>query len=130
VERAKDLLAGAISDTISNAEVFETNGFEVASFWAQQLDTNLEPDGTQFESLEVSAADVFRVSVEKGRPTLTGGGVGIFHRETGSPMLTAADRNGDGLLDLLTYAVLDESGNAALEVVDYAADGQPDMRIH
>jgi hypothetical protein len=113
-----------------NAAVYETNGFRVESAELEQLGATFEHDGTRFQALSVTADGVFRVGIEKGRPMSTGGGVGIFHRGTGTPMVSLADRNGDGLVDILTYAVLDENGTAILDVVDYEADGQPDMRIN
>lgn len=44
-------------------------------------------------------------------------------------MLTVDDTDGDGLIDILTYAALDESGRTVLDVVDYEVDGQLDMRL-
>jgi hypothetical protein len=75
-------------------------------------------------------AGAFRVVLEKGRPMSTGGGLGIFHRQSGQPMLSAADRDGDGRLDVVTYAVVDGKGELLMDVVDYEADGQPDFRLH
>jgi hypothetical protein len=45
-------------------------------------------------------------------------------------MLSAADRDGDGRIDVLEYYVVDEKGEPVMSVVDYEADGQWDMRIH
>jgi hypothetical protein len=81
--------------------------------------------------LTVTAPGVLRVSVEKGREGISkGGGVLIAHRDSGKPLLTAGDTDGDGRIDVLTYSVYDEGGGHVLDVIDYEADGQADMRIH
>lgn len=80
--------------------------------------------------LQVTADQFFKVGVEKGRETPTSGGVAIFHRGTGQPMLSAGDRDGDGVFDVLTYTVVDAAGEPVVELVDYEADAQPDMRLH
>jgi hypothetical protein len=130
LEQLKESLAETIADNMTSAEVYDTNGFRVESAEVEELGASLKPNGTRFQMLSVTADGVFRVGIEKGRPMSTGGGVGIFHRETGTPMVSIGDRNGDGLVDILTYAVLDENGQVVLDVVDYEADGQPDMRIN
>lgn len=128
--QAKESLAEVIADTTVNADVFDTNGFHAVASNNAQLGADFRPDGYRFQHLEVTAPDVFGVGIEKGRPSSTGGGVSVFHRETHQPMLSAADRDGDGVLDLLTYSVLDASGENVLEVIDYEADGQADMRLN
>ena len=130
LERLRDTLAQTIEDTATNAAVYDTNGFHVEAAEVEELGATFKPNGTRFQGLWVTADDVFQVTIEKGRPMSTGGGVGIFHRETGKPMASIADRNGDGIIDILTYAVLDENGEIVLDVVDYEADGQPDMRVN
>jgi hypothetical protein len=130
LEQLQQSLTKTIEDNATNAAVYDTNGFHLESAEIAELGANVKPNGTRFQMLSVTAADVFKVSVEKGRPMSTGGGVGIFHRETGTPMVSIGDRDGDGRIDILTYAVLDANGQAVLDVVDYEADGQPDMRIN
>ena len=130
LEQLKESLTQTIADNMTNAAVYDTNGFRVESAEVEQLGASFKPNGTRFQMLSVTADGVFKVGIEKGRPMSTGGGVGVFHRETGTPMVSIGDRNGDGLVDILTYAVLDESGQAVLDVVDYEADGQPDMRVY
>ena len=130
LEDVKSGLTETISETISNPEVFETNGFGIESSELEELGIDLKPDGDRFQMLSVTSSDTFKVTVEKGRPMSTGGGIGIFHRQTGTPMLAVSDQNGDGRLDLLTYDVLDEDGKSVVSVVDYEADGQLDLRIN
>lgn len=130
LEQLKESLTKTIADNMTNADVYDTNGFRVESAEVEELGAGLKPNGTRFQMLSVTADGVFRVGIEKGRPMSTGGGVGIFHRGTGAPMVSIGDRNGDGLVDILTYAVLDENGQTVLDVVDYEADGQPDTRIN
>lgn len=129
-ELSDRLLELVPSDTVSNADVFETNGFHVVSSRNRELDADLTPSGNQFEGLIVKADGVFKVGIEKGRSMSTGGGLGIYHRSSGVPMLTAADRNGDGRVDLVTYSVLNDDGETIREVIDYDADGQANIRIH
>ena len=129
LERLKESLTETIAGNMTNAQVYDMNGFHVESAEGAELGAGFKPNGTRFQMASVTADGVFRVHIEKGRPMSTGGGVGIFHRETGTPMVSIGDRNGDGRIDILTYAVLDENGKAVLDVVDYEADGQPDMRI-
>lgn len=130
LERVQDTLAQIVEDNATNAAVYDTNGFHVEAAELEELGATFKPDGTRFQLLWITADDVFKVAVEKGRPMSTGGGVGIFHRKNGTPMVSIADRNGDGLVDILTYAVLDENGEVVLDVVDYEADGQADMRVN
>ena len=130
LEQLKESLTKTIDDNAANVAIYDTNGFHLESAEVAELGANFKPSASRFQVLSVTADDVFNVSIEKGRPMSTGGGVGIFHRDTGTPMVTVGDRNGDGLVDILTYAVLDENGQAVLDVVDYEADGQPDMRIN
>lgn len=118
-------------DTFGNVERFVTNGFQIESSHAREIGRDFEPTGRTMALLEVAANDMFRVGIEKGREGMSlGGGVAIFHRDTGEPMLSVGDVDGDGSIDVLTYSVFDASGVHLLEVIDYEADGQPDMRIH
>jgi hypothetical protein len=130
LERVRESLAQTIAENTTNAAVFDTNGFHVESAEVEELGATFKPNGTRFQMLSVTADGVFKVGIEKGRAMSTGGGVAIFHRETGWPMVSLGDRNGDGVIDILTYGVLDKNGEGVLDIVDYEADGQPDMRIN
>jgi len=130
-DRAIEALADAISAGTSNAERVETNGFLIETWQTKELDRSLKPSGNQFQMMSVRAADMFRVAIESGRPGMSlGGGVGVFHRESGTPMMSFGDVDGDGLIDVLEYYVLDQNGNTKMSVTDYELDGQPDLRIH
>ena len=127
VEKLKRVLR----DATSNVETFETNGYRVETEIGNELGADLKPTGRAMALLNVTADEMFRVGVEKGRDGMSrGGGVALFHRKTGQPMLVAGDRDGDGRIDVVEYDVLDETGEIAMSVVDYEADGQPDMRVN
>jgi hypothetical protein len=131
LEQVKESLARLIAQNTTSADVYVTNGFHIGSSQIADLGADLNTNGNQAELLSVTSDGVFQVVIEKGRTgSSTGGGVGLHHRKTGAPMLSVSDRDGDGRLDILAYGVVDEEGNAILDVVDYEADGQPDMRIH
>jgi hypothetical protein len=127
----KRVCTAIVAQNTTSADVYDTNGFHIESSQVADLSADLKPNGNQVDLLWVTSDGVFQVVIEKGRPgSSTGGGVGLHHRKTGAPMLSVGDRDGDGRLDILTYAVVDEGGNAILDVVDYEADGEPDVRIH
>jgi hypothetical protein len=131
-EELADRLRQAIpADTVTDAWSAEVNGFVVQSYQARELGEELQPTGQTMALFYVDAERMFQVAVEKGRENMSlGGGIGVFHRESGRPMLTAGDRSGDGRIDVLTLKVLDDSGNPMLDLVDYEADGQWDMRVN
>ena len=56
--------------------------------------------------------------------------LGVFQKETGSPVLTLRDADNDGVFDLLTYSSLSESGETLIDVEDYGMDGQPDFILN
>lgn len=55
--------------------------------------------------------------------------LGIYQAKTGQPHVTLKDANGDGVIDLITYASLSENGDLLAEVEDYGMDGQPDFIV-
>gem|GEM_PF-3681473 len=57
-------------------------------------------------------------------------GLGVFQKETGSPVLTLRDADNDGVFDLLTYSSLSASGESLVDVEDYGMDGQPDFILN
>lgn len=130
IEQVRGSLEQVVAENTTNAELYDANGFRVESSVNAQLGADFKPDGTRFEMLNISADGVFRVAIEKGRPQSSGGGLAIFHRDSERPILSVGDADGDGALDGLSYAKVDKDGKAILEVIDYEADGQPDMRIH
>ena len=130
-EDARQRLEEAISKATSSTELIETNGFRIESSRVRGLGRDLEPSGSPFQMMSVSASDMFRVSIENGRPGMSlGGGIGVFDGETGTPIISFGDRDGDGRVDILDYTVLNEDGEEILSVTDYEFDGQPDLRIH
>jgi len=103
----------------------------VESSTAKELGRDLQPTGKEMALLDVRANGIFGVGIERGRDGMSlGGGIAIFHRDAGTPMLSAGDRDGDGRIDIVTYGVVDADGESVLDVVDYEADGQPDFRMH
>jgi hypothetical protein len=126
MERFSELL----SEGTVAAERFETNGFRVLSSQNRELGIDFKPNGQELQMLLIKADGIFTVGVEKSRAMSTGGGVGIFHRETGTPMVSLGDTSGDGRLDIISYTVVDQQGQAVLDIIDYEADGQADLRLH
>jgi len=116
--------------TISSPGKFENNGFLVYGARHRELDKHFKPVDKQFDMLQISAPETFKLAFEKGREMSKGGGIGLFHRVSGQPMLTAGDRDGDGHLDVITYTVLDEKDEPLLTVSDFDADGQSDLRVN
>ena len=55
--------------------------------------------------------------------------LGIFQRGTGQPYLQILDVDSDGVVDLLTYDVLDAEGQRLMSVEDYGMDGQIDFKV-
>lgn len=117
-------------EAITNAKQFKTNGFNVQSFHAKEIGEQLNQTGREMDMLFVTADRLFKVSIEKGRESSGSGGVGIYHRKSGTPMLSAGDKDGDGQFDVLSYSAVDNNGTATLTVIDYDVDGQPDIRVH
>ena len=63
-------------------------------------------------------------SIDHGRT-----GLGVFQKGTGKPYLTLLDTDSDGVVDLLTYYVLDADGNELMSIEDFGMDGQADFKI-
>jgi hypothetical protein len=116
---------------IQSSDTLRTHGFNIEANRIRQLGAGLKPGDNVFDSLIVTAAGNLKAQVVKGiSGTALGGGVTLYQRQSGTPMLMAGDNDGDGTLDFITYTVVDGNGDAVLEVVDYEADGQADMRMH
>jgi hypothetical protein len=130
LDRAKRSLALTIAGNMTNVETYDTNGFRLEASDNAELGADLRPNGNRFQLLSVSAPGAFRAVVEKGRPSSQGGGTALLHRDSGEPMLSASDADGDGLLEGVTYSKMDENGKTLLTVIDYEVDGQADLRIH
>jgi hypothetical protein len=130
LERVTRSLAATIAANMTNTEIYDTNGFRLEASDNAELGADFRPNGSRFQLLSVSADGMFRVIVEKGRPSSQGAGAAIVHRESGAPMLSTSDADGDGRLDGVSYSRMDENGKTLLTVIDYEADGQADLRMH
>jgi hypothetical protein len=117
-------------DTISGHEVFESHGFHLEFDRYKQLGEGFKPNGDEFQSVFVSAPGAFKTHVAKGVSPTVANGVSIYHRDSGVPLLAFSDSDGDGRPDFLTYSTVDENGKVIMDVTDYEADGQPDLRIN
>ena len=130
LEQFTQSLARTIEDNMTNAEARDMNGFRVRTSDNAELGRDFGPNGNRFQVLEIASPGVFRMMVEKGRPSSLGGSTGVYHRDSGQQMLGTWDADGDGRLDGVEYSTVDENGKARLTVIDYEADGQLDMRMH
>jgi hypothetical protein len=124
-------------DTIRGAATFHSNGFQINAGMLKELGTEkaaegkFKPTDKEMRVLTVEAPRMFKLGIENGRDGVSmGGGVTLFQRSTGLPMLSVGDADGDGRIDTLSYSVFDVRNERILEVIDYEADGQPDMRVH
>src|SRR5262245_24577583 len=106
LEEFKEALAHITADNMTNAEVRDMTGFHVES----SDNAELGPNGNRFQGLSVTAPGTFRTMVEKGRPISQGGSTGVYHRDSGEPMLVTWDADGDGRLDGVQYSTVDENG--------------------
>jgi hypothetical protein len=117
-------------DTVTGTRVASLHGFRVEASHVKQLGQELQPNGVEFDAVTIEAPSRFKAVVTKESAPSVGGGVAIFHRDTGTPLLDTADNDGDGGLDVLSYSVVDTSGQVVVQITDYEADGQPDLRIN
>jgi hypothetical protein len=117
-------------ETITSSHVIDSDGFHIAFDRYKQLGEGLKPNGDEFQSVFVSALGSFRAQVVKGVSPTVRNAVSIYHRHSGTPLLTLSDSDGDGQPDALTYSRVDSSGNVTLEVTDYDMDGQADLRLN
>lgn len=123
--------ARAISTGTDNERSFQANGFHIDAGRSNELGGDLKPSGNTMDMLIVTSDSTFKVAIEKGRKGMSlGGGLALFHRQNGQPILAVGDQDGDGRLDGLTYSVVDEKGDSVMDVTDYEVDGQADVRIH
>ncbi len=119
--------------TISRAQSFEVNGFGIESSRYKQLGGSGEEltfNGREMEAVVVTAPGLLKAVVEKGIPPTAGGGLAVFHRDSGTPLVSLMDSNGDGALDFIEYSTVDAAGVPLVQVMDYDANGQADLRIH
>jgi hypothetical protein len=116
--------------TITGSQVQDSNGFHLEFDRYKQLSADFKPNGDEFQSVFVSASGAFKTQVVKGIAPTINNGVSIYHRDSGAPLLTLSDSNGDGRPDALTYASVDVKGNVTMEATDYDMDGQADLRIN
>ena len=116
-------------DAVTNVKAIEANGFRIRTSRNKEFGESLKSTGNEFNSLFIDSDGTFSVGIENGRPMSTGGGLAIFHKDSGEPMLSVGDSDGDGKLDGLTYTVVEAKGEAVLSVTDYDVDGQPDVRL-
>jgi hypothetical protein len=121
--------------TVVEPELIESNGFTIKTYRAKEVVLSqsargFHHDGSEYQALWAASEDTFSVGMERQRAGALGGGIGVFHRESMTPMLTASDRDGDGRIDFIEYWVLDETGEEVTAVMDYEADGQADVRLH
>ena len=130
LEEFAEFLERTAEDNMRNPEAREMNGFRVLTSDNAELGIDFKPNGNRFQQLDITSPGVFRTIVEKGRPSSLGGSTGVFHRDSGQPMFSAWDSDGDGRLDGVTYAAVDENGKIRVTVTDYDADGQADLRLY
>jgi hypothetical protein len=115
--------------TIRSSQALDSNGFHFEFDRYKQLGEGLKPNGDEFQSVFVSAAGSFKAQVVKGVAPTVKNGVTIYHRDSGKPLLTLSDSDGDGRPDSVTYSKMDSQGVVTLEATDFDMDGQADLRF-
>ena len=116
--------------TITESHVMNSNGFQLEYDSYKQLGADLKPNGNEFRSAIVSAPGAFKTQVVSGIAPTVENGVSIYQRDSGTPLLSLSDVNGDGRPDLLSYSNVDANGQVTMSSTDYDMDGQPDIRIN
>ena len=57
-------------------------------------------------------------------------GIGIFQQQTGVPIATFKDDDGDGVFDFIQYSALSVEGYSSATVEDFNMDGSPDFVLY
>jgi len=121
-------------DIYANTQTFAVNGFSIESSRYKQLgvkgEEGLSFNGKEIEAVFVTAPGVLKAAVEKGVPPTMGGGIEVFHRDSGTPLVSLMASAGDGSLNYMEYSNADASGKVVMTVIDYEADGQADFRMN
>lgn len=112
--------------SISNAEL---DGFKMESAFYNALGKGLKPSKTTTHSLFISNQKTMNVSVSVDDNKENSNGVSIYQKNTGQSYVSVSDSDGDGVLDFITYSILDKDGKLLSSVEDFGMDGQIDFKI-
>ncbi len=115
---------------IKKSENANLNGIEITSSLVHEMDSKLrKTDKTKILTvLNHSESPSIQLSI--GTDGNKGNEIIVFQKKTNSVYIQASDYNGDGILDLLSYSSLSESGDILLDSFDYGVDGQIDLKIN
>ncbi len=112
--------------SISNAEL---DGFKMESAFYNALGKGLKPSKTTTHSLFISNQKTMNVSLSVDDNKENSNGVSIYQKNTGQSYVSVSDSDGDGVLDFITYSILDKDGKLLSSVEDFGMDGQIDFKI-
>lgn len=115
---------------IKSSKSIELDGFKLESVKANVLGKNFEPNSTTTHFFNVSNPNSVSINIGiDSNPHRTYGAT-VFQKNSGQPYVSVNDTDGDGVLDFLTYSVLNAEGELILSVEDFGMDGQADLKLN
>ena len=115
---------------IKSAKSIELDGFKLESVKANVLGKNFEPSSTTTHFFNVSNPNSVSINIGIDSNPKNSNGAAIFQKKSGQPYVSVNDTDGDGVLDFLTYSVLNAEGELILSVEDFGMDGQADFKLN
>ncbi|XQW86573.1 hypothetical protein ACOYR1_07580 [Thalassotalea piscium] len=115
---------------IKSSKSIELDGFKLESVKANVLGKDFEPDSTTTHFFNVSNPNSVSINIGIDSNSKKSYGAAIFQKNSGQPYVSVNDTDGDGVLDFLTYSVLNAEGVLILSVEDYGMDGQADFKLN
>jgi hypothetical protein len=116
-------------ETVTDEQLVRAGIFDVKTLKYRELSKDLRPTDAEHTLARVAVRDVpqLEIGIDRGRGTI---GVELVDARTQASLLSVGKRDSELRLNWLRYTVMDDAGNARLEVTDYEMDGQADVRMH
>ncbi|MUH72058.1 hypothetical protein [Psychrosphaera haliotis] len=115
---------------IKSSKSINLDGFKLESVKANVLGKDFEPSSTTTHLFNVSNPNSVSINIGIDSNPKNSYGAAIFQKNSGQPYVSVNDTDGDGVLDFLTYSVLNVEGELILSVEDFGMDGQADFKLN
>jgi hypothetical protein len=123
-----DYLEEAIQKAIHDLEIFESNGFSIKTYKANEIGPppEFKIEKRSYSAVRIKSEQTPSFTIELNRHNKNSFGFAVFHSQTNEPIIFIGDKDGDGKFDDLVYTVMADNGKGIMQIIDYGMDGTAD----